>query len=76
MRDQLSKEFNKVKQFIKDFNIKDYNVLNQEIINIMNKNSIDIKLNKLKIQLNKIEKIVELFHTNFAININEELQKN
>ena len=42
----------------------------------MNKNSIDIKLNKLQIQLNKIEKIVEQFDTNFAININEELQKN
>ena len=42
----------------------------------MNKNSINIKLNKLKIQLNKIEKIVEQFDTNFAININEEFQKN
>ena len=39
----------------------------------MNKNSIDIKLNKLKVQLNKIEKIVEQFDTNFAININGEL---
>ena len=36
----------------------------------MNKNSINIKLNKLKIQLNKIEKIVEQFDTNFVININ------
>ena len=41
----------------------------------MNKNSIDIKLNKLEIQLNKIEKIVQQVGTNFAININEELQK-
>ena len=41
----------------------------------MNKYSIDIGLNKLEIQLNKIEKIVEQFGTNFAININKELQK-
>ena len=42
----------------------------------MNKNSIDIRLNKLVIQLNKIEKIVEQLSTKFAVNINEKLQEN
>ena len=39
----------------------------------MNKNSIDVRLNKLEIQLDKIEKIVEQLRTKFAININRKL---
>ena len=41
----------------------------------MNKNSINIRLNKLEIQLNKIEKIIEQFGTKFTIKINRKFQK-
>ena len=69
----MSKEFYKVKQLTKYFNIEDQDILKKKIINIMNKNSIDVRLNKLKIQLNKMEKIVEQLRTKFAININRKL---
>lgn len=36
-------------------NIEDQDLLKQEIINTMKKNSIDIRWNKLVIQFNKIE---------------------
>ena len=39
----------------------------------MNRNSIDIRLNKLEIQLNKIENIVEQLGKKFSINIYEKL---
>ena len=34
----------------------------------MNRNSIDVRLNKIEIQLNKIEKFVEQLGNKFAIN--------
>ena len=52
----MSKEFYKVKQLTKYSNIEDRYILKKDIINIINKNSINVRLNKLKIQLDKIEK--------------------
>ena len=40
--------------------------LKQEILNIMNKNSLDLRLNKLEIQLTKIEKINEQINNKFC----------
>ena len=64
----MSKEFYQVKQLIQDFMTEDQDLLKQEIINTMTKNSIDIRLNKNEIQLNKIEKIVEQLGNKFTIN--------
>ena len=52
----MSEEFDSVKQLIKDFKIEDQDKLKQEIINIMNKSSIENKLNKIEIQLQKVKK--------------------
>ena len=41
----------------------------------MNKNSIEDKLNKIEIQLHKIEKTIEQLGNKFAISINGKLQK-
>ena len=65
----MSEEFNSIKQLIKDFKIEDQDQLKQEIIHIINKNSIEYKLNKIEIQLHKIEKIVEQLGNKFAISI-------
>ena len=73
--DQMSEEFNQAKQLIKDFNIEDQDKLKQEITIIMNRDSINVRLNKIEIQLNKIEKIIEQLENKFGININEKLQK-
>ena len=73
--EKMSEEFDSVKQLIKDFKIEDQGRLKQEIINIMNKNSIEDKLNKTEIQSHKIEKIVEQLGNKFAISINGKLQK-
>lgn len=43
-----------MKLLIKDFNIEDQDKLKQEIINVMIRNSIDVRLTKTEIQLNKI----------------------
>lgn len=43
-----------MKPLIKDFNIEDQDKLKQEIINVMIRNSIDVRLTKIEIQLNKI----------------------
>ena len=50
--------------------------LKQEILNIMNKNSLDLRLNKSEIQLTKIEKINEQINNKFAINISGKIQEN
>ena len=68
--ERMSEEFDFVKLLIKDFNIEDQDRLKQDIFNIMNKSSIENKLNKIEIQLQKIEKIVEQLGNKFAISIN------
>ena len=73
--DRMSEEFDSVKQLIGDFKIEDQDRLKQEIFNIMNKSPIENKLNKIEIQLQKIEKIVEQLGNKFAISINGKLQK-
>ena len=68
----MSKEFDSIKQMIRNLkievqnilkqvivNIEVQNILKQEIVNTVNRNATHIRLNKLEIQLNKIEKIVE-----------------
>ena len=71
----MSDEFDSIKQLIKDFKIEDQDKLKQEVIHIINKNSIEDKLNKIEIQLQKIEKIVEQLGNKFTISTNEKLQK-
>ena len=73
--ERMSEEFDYVKLLIKDFKIEDQDRLKQEIFNIMNKSPIENKLNKIEIQLQKIEKIVEQLGNKFAISINGKLQK-
>ena len=73
--ERMSEEFDSVKRIIKDFKIEDQDRLKQEIFNIMNKSSIENKLNKIEIQLQKIEKFVEQLGNKFAISINGKLQK-
>ena len=46
----MGKEFDEVKQLIKDFNIEDHDKLKQKIINAMNRNKINVRLNKIKLK--------------------------
>ena len=73
--DQMSEEFDTIKQLIKDFKIEDQDKLKREIVNIINKNLIEDKLNKIEIQIHRIEKIVEQLGNKFVISINGKLQK-
>ena len=65
--DQMSEEFDTIKQLIKDFKIEDQDKLKREIVNIINKNLIEDKLNKIEIQIHRIEKIVEQLGNKFVI---------